>query len=477
MSRESPVQGPSAPLLDRHRLIEWHADAVKRDLNDHVVGTEQEKFGLWLGAADGRPTPINYTEHIAPTMEGFIELGWAPTGQRGLGGEVLALERDGASLTLEPGGQFELSGKPLPTIHDTCQEFSTHFRELDKIARRLNIAWLASGFHPFASRDEINWMPKPRYAVMRDYLPTRGSMALDMMLRTCTVQANYDYASERQCGERLRLAMGVTSIVTAIFANSPFSDGLDRGYASLRSRVWSDVDPDRCGLLPFAFEEPAGFSYERYVDYALAVPMFFVDRGGRLHPDHRTFAEFIRDGFTDPNGVHHRANFSDWQTHLSTLFPEVRLKPYIEVRGGDSVGSSFICALPALWKGLLYDDDAGAAAWELVQDLNFGARDELWEECRRDAIRSPRVQRLARRLIAIAREGLDRLDVRDDQGRSESRFLDRIEALVDAGKSPADVARELVGDRLNRDKTTLSAFIQAFHFAGPSPAGASEPPA
>ncbi|HGG57074.1 MAG TPA: glutamate--cysteine ligase, partial [Nannocystis exedens] len=327
----------------------------------------------------------------------------------------------------------------------------------------------------FASRDEINWMPKPRYAIMREYLPTRGSMALDMMLRTCTVQANYDYASERQCGERLRLAMGVTGIVTAIFANSPFAEGLDRGYASLRSRVWSDVDPDRCGLLPFAFEDPATFSYERYVDYALAVPMFFVDRGGHFHPDHRPFAEFIRDGFTDPSGIHHRANFSDWQTHLSTLFPEVRLKPYIEVRGGDSVGSSFVCALPALWKGLLYDDDAGEAAWQLVHNLNLRDRNELWEECRRDAIRSPRVQELARRLLAIAREGLDRLDVRDDQGRSESRFLDRIETLVDGGKSPADVARESVGACLGRDKRALYAFIQAFHFAGPNLATSTDP--
>jgi len=457
--------------MDRPRLIEWHANSAKPDPGDHVVGTEQEKFGICLEGPERTPAAINFEEHIVPTFAGFMEFGWTPPGRGGINGEIIALERDGASLTLEPGGQFELSGKPLPTIHDTCAEFTTHYRELDGIARKMDVAWLATGFHPFARRDEINWMPKPRYAVMRQYLPTRGSMALDMMLRTCTVQANFDYASERQCGERLRLATGVSGVITAIFANSPFVEGRDQDYASMRSRVWSDVDPDRCGLLPFALEDPAGFSYERYVDYALGVPMFFIDRGGILHMDHRPFADFLRDGFTDPDGVHHTATFADWQTHLSTLFPEVRLKPYIEVRGGDSVGSAFVCALPALWKGLLYDADAGAAAWELVADLDFAARNELWEESRKHAIRSPRVQSLAIRLIKLAREGLDRLDVRDSQGRSESRFLDRIETLVDSGRSPADVAREFVAESISRDLPPKCAMIRAFHFAGP---GASD---
>ncbi|MCA9663373.1 MAG: glutamate--cysteine ligase [Myxococcales bacterium] len=478
MSREPLEQGPDAPPLDCESLISWLSRSAKPDRSAHVVGTEQEKFGLWLGGKDRLPTPISFAEHIAPTFEGFTRHGWRPTKDRGTGGEIVALERDGASLTLEPGGQFELSGKPLPTIHDTCAEFTTHFRELDEIARELQIAWLATGFHPFATREEINWMPKPRYAVMGSYLPTRGSYALDMMLRTCTVQANFDFMDERQCGERFRLAMGVSGLVTAIFANSPFSEGKDLGYASLRSRVWSDVDPDRCGLLPFAFEDPASFSYEKYVRYALAIPMFFVRRGGVYHPYHRPFREFLRDGFTDPKGGWHRANFADWELHLSTLFPEVRLKPFIEVRGGDSVGSAFVCALPALWKGILYDDDAGAAAWELVADLDFAGFEALWQECRQQATRSPRVQRLASRLIAVAREGLDRIDVRDSKGRTEARFLDRIETLVNAGKCPAEVAREVVGDRLGRGAASRCAFIEAFRFAGPgTPEDEAEPDA
>ncbi|MCB9706122.1 MAG: glutamate--cysteine ligase [Myxococcales bacterium] len=478
MSREPTEEGPDAPPLDRQSLAGWLSRAEKPDRGTHMVGTEQEKFGLWLGGPERLPTPVSYADHVAPTLEGFRQFGWEPTPDRGVGGEIIALGRDGASITLEPGGQLELSGKPLLTIHDTCAEFTTHYRELDAISRPLEIAWLASGFHPFATREEIHRMPKARYAVMREYLPTRGSMALDMMLRTCTVQANFDYASEAECGRLFRMAMGISGIVTAIFANSPFSEGRDLGYASLRSRVWSDVDPDRCGLLPFAFDDPATFSYERYVDWALGVPMFFVRRKGVYHPFHRTFAEFMADGFTDPSGVHHRANFSDWELHLSTLFPEIRLKPYIEVRGADSVGSAFVCALPALWKGVLYDEGAGEAAWELVADLDFGEREALWEECRKDGIRSPRVHALAVRLLAIAREGLDRQDRRDRQGRSESRFLDRLEALIGEGKSPAELAREVVGDALGRDARARCAYVRAFHFAGPSPeAPAPEPDA
>ncbi|MEZ4448467.1 MAG: glutamate-cysteine ligase family protein [Nannocystaceae bacterium] len=442
-----------------------------------MVGTEQEKFGLWIGGEERRPEPVDYPRHIAPVLEAFQAYGWAPTADRGLGGEVIALQRDGASITLEPGGQFELSGKPLHTIHETCAEFTNHWNELDAISRPRDLAWLAAGFHPFATREQVNRMPKARYQVMRAYLPTRGSMALDMMLRTCTVQANFDYASERNCGDRFRLAMGISALTTALFANSPFYEGQEGGYASRRSLVWSNVDPDRCGLLPFAFDDPAGFSYEKYVDWALAIPMFFVRRKGIYHPFHRPFAEFMRDGFVDPNGVHHRATEADWQLHLSTVFPEIRLKPFLEVRGSDSVGSRFVCALPALWKGVLYDDDAGAAAWELVQDLDFGERQALWEESRRLATRSPRVQRLCARLVQIAREGLDRMDKRDSKGRGESRFLDGLQELVEAGACPADRAREAVGDAAGTDDRGRWAFLRAFHFAGAGVAEEDDEPA
>lgn len=463
MSRE-PLEQDVAPPLDRGDLAGWFSRAERPDRSTHMVGTEQEKFGLWLGHADGSPRPVNYEDHIRRVLEGFETFGWRPTKDRGTGGEIIALERGGASITLEPGGQFELSGKPLQTIHQTCAEFTEHYRELDAISRPLGIAWLATGFHPFATREEIPRMPKPRYRVMQAYLPTRGDQALDMMLRTCTVQANFDFASEADCGRRFRLAMGLSALATAIFANSPYREGVDSGFASNRSRVWSGVDPDRCGILPFAFGEP--FSYEHYVDWALGVPMFFVRRRGVYHPFHRTFAEFMRDGFVDPDGLRHHATQADWELHLSTVFPEARLKPFLEVRGADAVGSRFVCALPAMWKGVLYDADAGEAAWELVADLDVGERQALWDECRERSVQSPRVQALCVRLLEIARGGLDRLDVRDSKGRTEARFLDSIEALIRSGRSPADEAREALGAEPGRGREGRVGVVRTFHFAG-----------
>jgi glutamate--cysteine ligase len=470
VSRE-PIELDAAPPLQREDLTELFRRAERPDPATHMVGTEQEKFGLWLGHADCSPRPANYQDHILPVLIGLQSYGWLPGADRGTNGEMIALERDGATITLEPGGQLELSGKPLLTIHQTCAEFSEHFREIDAVSRPLGLAWLATGFHPFATREEIPRMPKPRYAVMQAYLPTRGAMALDMMLRTCTVQANFDYASEAQCGQRFRLAMGLSALATAIFGNSPYQEGAVSGFATMRSRVWSDVDPDRCGILEFAFHEP--FSYERYIDWALAVPMFFVRRRGRYHPFHRTFAEFMRDGFVDPDGVIQRATAADWALHLSTVFPEARLKPFIEVRGADAVGSRYLCALPAMWKGILYDEDAGAAAWELVAELDDGQRLALWDECRRHSVRSPRVHQLCVRLLASARAGLDRLDQRDARGRSEARFLDAIEALIQSGRCPADEAIEAIGAAAGRDSAGRLAFTRAFHFAG---AGVSDDP-
>ena len=461
MSRE-PSEQDFGPPLDRDALLDLFRRAERPDTASHLVGTEQEKFGVWLGA-DG-PQPVTYADHVRPVLAGFEARGWRPTRDRGIDGEIIALERDGASITLEPGGQLELSGKPLTTIHQTCAEFTEHFRELDAISRPLGLAWLATGFHPFATREEIAWMPKPRYRVMRAYLPTRGTMALDMMLRTCTVQANFDYASEAQCGRRFRLAMGLSALATAIFANSPFVEGAESGFASNRSRVWSAVDPDRCGILPLAFEAP--FSYERYVDWALGVPMFFVRRRGVYHHFHRTFAAFMAEGFTAPDGVVYRATAADWELHLSTVFPEARLKPFIEVRGADAVDSRFLCALPAMWKGILYDEDAGEAAWELVADLDLAGRAALWDMCRRDSVRSPEVLRRCVRLLEIAREGLDRQDQRDSRGRSESRFLDALEALIRSGQCPADAARARCGAAAGRDAAGRMALVRAFHFAG-----------
>lgn len=454
--------------LSRESLTEWFETATRPNDADHLVGTELETFGVTL--AGDAPAPINFEDHIQPVMREFVtQYGWRPGQDRGTGGEIVSLERDRASISLEPGGQFELSGKPLPHVHATCEEFTRHYNELHAVSLPRDLAWLATGFHPFARLEDINRMPKGRYAVMRAYLPRRGARGLDMMHRTCTVQANFDYASERQCGERLRVAMGVSALSTALFANSPFYEGSSRGRVSERSTVWSSVDPSRCGLLPFLLEDPASFSFERYVDWALEIPMFFVKRDGQYFAHHATFAEYMRDGFEDPHGARHHATQADWRLHLNTLFPEVRLNPYIEVRGADAVGSRFVCSLPALWKGLLYDDDALAAAWDLVAELEFAARLALWDECRARGMSSPRVQSLCLRLLAIARASLERQDVRDSRGRTEARFLTPLETLAEEGRSPADAARANVEEADARGQDHVKSLIREFHFAGAGP--------
>jgi glutamate--cysteine ligase len=455
-------RGGDAELTSTDELVQWFERA--RRPGNHLVGTEQEKFGI-VRDPSGMPEPVRYREHVLPTLEAMIErFGWQPAKDRGIAGELIALERDGASITLEPGGQFELSGKPLPTIHHTCAEFTQHYEELHAVAEPMGIAWLACGFHPFATREEVDWMPKGRYRVMRAYLPTRGPLALDMMLRTCTVQANLDYADEAQCGRRLRLMLGVSSLITALFANSPFEEGKWSGYHSRRSRTWEQVDPDRCGLLPFVFE--GEFAWQKYVDWALDVPMFFVKRGHDYHPHHVSFRRFMDDGFTAPDGRHHRATQGDWELHLSTMFPEVRIKPYIEIRGADSVGSKTVCALPALCKGLMYDDQAGEAAWELVGDLEFGQRMELWSRARTHALRDVEIRAKCETLLRFAREGLERLDVRDSKGRTEARFLDALDEQVQRGATPAADALAHFGEHPGRSAESRAKLANWFRFAG-----------
>ncbi len=461
--RASTWRGDSTSITGTDELVGWF-ETAKRPDGAQLIGTEQEKFGMVLDA-EGTPQPVRYAEHVRPTLEAMRDsFGWGEAKDRGVDGELVALERDGASITLEPAGQFELSGAPLRNVHETCAEFSQHHRELHTVAEPMGVAWVACGFHPFARRDELDVMPKGRYDVMRTYLPTRGDLALDMMLRTCTVQANLDFRDEAQCGDRLRMMLGVSALVTALFANSPYKEGRSAGVCSLRSATWEEVDPDRCGLLPFMFE--GDFSWSRYVDYALDVPMFFVKRGGRYHAHHASFRRFINEGFTDPEGTLHRATQLDWELHLSTLFPEVRIKPFIEIRGADSVGSKTVCALPALCKGLMYDDDAGQAAWELVDDLSFEQRLDQWKRARTHGMADPDILHKCRRLLSFARAGLERQDVRDDKGRSEAHFLDNLDAQVARGTTPAEEAIAALGPEPGRGAQGRRAMVHHFLFAG-----------
>ena len=404
------------------------------------IGTEAEKFGVLRDG--GRPLPYEGERSVLGVFDRLErEHGWL--GEREYeGGEVISLRRGAASITLEPGGQLELSGAPQETVHQTCHEFRVHMAELAAISEEQDIAWLGIGFHPFARHEDLSWVPKLRYRVMRDYLPTRGSMAIDMMLRTATVQANLDYASEADMARKMRLGLRASPIVTAMFANSPFVEGRATGERSHRTRVWLDVDPDRSGLLDFAWN--GDLTYERYVEYALDVPMFLIKRAKDLILNTgQTFRSFLADGYEG-----HRATHADWEMHLNTLFPEVRLKKTIEVRGADSQDTALVCALPALWKGLMYDDDAMTAAEQILEAVSFEAADasrrDIADRGMRATLAGRELAAWAAEIIQIAEDGLERLAHLNSDGKDERIHLKKLRTLVDQGKCPADVLLEAV---------------------------------
>jgi glutamate--cysteine ligase len=400
------------------------------------VGTEHEKIGLRLGSYAS--IPFEGPDGIAAVLENVAQQdGW----QRIREGEhLIALEKNGASITLEPGGQLELSGAPLRTIHETCDEFHAHLALMKRASEPFGIEWLGLGLDPLHGVPERPVMPKARYRIMRAYLPTRGALALEMMFATATVQANFDYASEADMVEKLRTALSVTLIVSAIFANSSLGEGKANGFVSRRVHIWEHTDPDRCGLLPFVFEPD--FGYRRYVEWALDVPMFFLVRDGRYRPAHpMTFREFLARGFEGE-----RATLADFDRHLTTLFPEVRLKRVIEVRGADAVPPRLTCSLPALWKGVLYDAQARAAALALGSRLSHAEREALRDDVARRGLLarfgSLPMRDAALELARIAREGLRRIAHAGSRAPDETAFLDPVFEQIELGKSPGQVVLE-----------------------------------
>ena len=397
------------------------------------VGTEHEKIGLYAG--DHAPVPFESDRGIGALLERIAEVdGWRHVTE---GANVIALEKDGASITLEPGGQLELSGAPLRTIHETCEEFHEHLALMKRVSEPLGIVWLGLGMHPVHGVDRIPRMPKVRYRIMHDYLPQRGPLALDMMYTTATVQANYDFADEADMAAKMRVAMGITPIVSAMFANSSLSGGKVNGFVSRRLHVWQQVDPDRCGLLHLVFEPD--FGYRRYVEWALDVPMFFVVRDGAYRPATGTsFRKFLREGLAGE-----RATLADFDRHLTTLFPDVRLKHVIEVRGADAVPPGLTCSLPALWKGLLYDPEALAAAWQLVEGASQVEREAAREDAARRGLAAGFAGRsmldLAREVTAIAGAGLRRIAHAGRRDADEAPFLDPILEQLERGVSPGQV--------------------------------------
>jgi glutamate--cysteine ligase len=409
-------------------------EAAEKPPEDWRVGTEHEKIGLY---SDGyTPVPYEGERGIGALLEAIArEDDWRRVRE---GDHVIALEKAGASITLEPGGQLELSGAPLRTIHETCDEFHTHLDLMKRVSEPFGIVWLGLGIHPIASVEEIPVMPKERYRIMRRYLSTRGERGLVMMFETATVQANFDYSSETDMREKMRTSLSVSPIVSAIYANSSLSKASPNGFVSRRMEAWDDTDPDRTGMLPFVFEPE--FGYERYIDWALDIPMFFVIRDDQYLPaDGLTFRRFMNDGLGGQ-----RATIADFKRHLTTLFPEVRLKNIIEVRGADAVPPGLTCSLPALWKGLLYDADARAAASDLVA----GGSDAVRQAARMDVAKrglsaeyaGRSVLDLAKELTVIAHDGLRRIAHAGATQSDECGFLEPVFAQLERGASPGSVS-------------------------------------
>lgn len=399
---------------------------------DWRVGTEHEKIGI--RRTDLRPVPFEGEDGITGVLAAVAaEGGWTEVRE---GGALVALDSPTGSITLEPGGQFELSGLPLRTIFETCDELGQHLSLIRRVSEPRGIVWLSLGANPLHSVDEMSRVPKSRYAEMRRYLPTRGELAMHMMHLSATVQANLDYSSEADMATKLRTAMGISPIVSALFANSPLYLGKPSGYISRRVHIWRQVDPDRCGMLPFVFEP--GLDYEKYVQWALDVPMVFVMHESDYRPSGGlSFRRYLAEGHEGK-----RATLQDWNLHLTTLFPEVRLKQFLEVRGADAVPPALTCALPALWKGILYDDDACQAAWRLVDDWSFAEREAALEAVARRGLSAEVAGRpvlaLARELVEIASSGLARIGHGRGAEPDERGFLDPLRAVAESGRSPGD---------------------------------------
>ena len=404
-------------------------------------GAEMEKFGVTAG---GAVLPFDGPTSVRTVMKSLEDgYGWVPESEV-KDGPVLALLRNGASITLEPGSQFELSGAPMLQSHEICTEFRNHLSEIRPVSERLGITWLGLGFHPFSKRADYTFVPKQRYGIMRSYLPTRGSLALDMMLRTSTVQGNYDYTGEKDAMRKLRVGLRLSAVTTAMFANSPFYEGKPFGGKSFRAKVWVNMDPDRSGLVPTCWSENA--TYRDYIEWALSAPMFMFKRGDEMRVNTgQTFRSFFADGFKGEKPI-----MSDWLTHLNTLFPEVRLKKTIEVRGADSQGAATACALPALYLGIYYDEKALAEAEALTQDFTHdeveASRQHVWDKGLSAPFRGKTLLPLAQRLLEIAEGGLERRAFKSSKGNDERVHLARIKTLLAKGQSPADALLENLPD-------------------------------
>ena len=451
MSTRTPTATGEPPIESKADLISVFAKGEKPS-EAWRIGTEHEKFVYRI--ADHRAPSYDEPGGIRDLLDGLTRYGWTPVIE---GGNVIALSGADGSVSLEPAGQLELSGAPLETLHDTCAEAGRHLKQVKEVGDELGLGFLGLGMWPDKTRDALPIMPKGRYAIMLNHMPRVGSMGLDMMLRTCTIQTNLDYSSEADMVKKFRVSLALQPLATALFANSPFLEGQPNGYLSYRSHIWTDTDARRTGMLPFVFDD--AFGYERYADYVLDVPMYFVYRDGKyINAAGLNFRDFLAGRLDVLPGE--KPGVSDWNDHLSTAFPEVRLKSYLEMRGADGGPWDTICALPALWVGLLYDQAALDAAWDLVKHWSVEDHQRVRDDVPKRALdaRTPRgrtLRDLAKDVLAIADAGLKSRARLNGAGDSEQSFLNPLHEIVASGKVPAQRLLDLYHGDWGGDLTQI----------------------
>lgn len=453
MSTRADTGGDDPIIEGRDQLIAAFAEGEKPP-ERWRIGTEHEKFVYAL--SDHHAPSYDEKGGIYDLLTGLTRFGWKPVYE---GGHVIALSGKDGTISLEPAGQLELSGAPLENLHQTCAETGRHLQQVKAVGDELGLGFLSLGMWPDKSREDLPIMPKGRYAIMLRHMPRVGSMGLDMMLRTCTIQTNLDYGSEADMVRKFRVSLALQPLATALFANSPFTDGKPNGFLSYRSHIWSDTDPARTGMLPFVFED--GFGYERYADYALNVPMYFVYRDGKyIDAAGQSFRDFLKGELPALPGE--RPTEGDWNDHLSTAFPEVRLKSFLEMRGADGGPWGRICALPAFWVGLLYDDGALDAAWDVVKGWSMEERQVLRDSVPKLGLNAPiaggrTLRDIAPEVLDIAQAGLSARNRLDASGNNESGYLDTLHEVIARGKTSAEILLDRYAGEWNGDLSRVYA--------------------
>ncbi|MEN9755391.1 MAG: hypothetical protein RLZ07_1773 [Pseudomonadota bacterium] len=441
------------PIESRDTLIAY-LEAGSKPKDAFRIGTEHEKFPF--RPKTHAPVPYEGTKGIEALLLSMQDrTGWDPIYDKD---KIIGLfdPKGGGAISLEPGGQFELSGAAVKSLHETSDELDQHFKDVFAAGEELDIAFLGLGMSPQWTRAETPTMPKSRYAIMTRYMPKVGKLGLDMMYRTSTVQVNLDFSSEADMVLKLKTSVALQPIATALFANSPFTEGQLNGFKSMRSAIWLDTDRDRTGMMPFAFE--SGMGFERYADWALDVPMYFLKRG-------HDYIDVAGTSFRDLMAGKHpavpgeRPVLSDWVNHLSTIFPEVRLKRYLEMRGADAGSKPMLNALSAFWVGLLYDQTALDAAWDVAKSWTLEEREMLRRETPKGAletsIRRISVANIAKELVKIAEYGLERRALKNAKGDNETLFLEPLRNILARGKTQADELITLFSNDWKRDVTPV----------------------